>query len=218
MWERVIDFLRSLPTPLVFAVVFSVTIAEGGALAGLIAPGEVALLVAGYMVALGKLDLTTLLIGATAASIAGDSLGFLLGRRYGTTVTQSRLGRRIGEQNWNRAHAFMDKHGERAVFVGKFVGFMRALLPFSAGVGTMPYGKFLRSNAPACVVFVVGSVLLGKIAGAAAEQYLKRFGYVVLGLIALWVGFHVAKKRRRQSAQSAVDRTDSATSTEAPEV
>jgi membrane-associated protein len=79
---------------------------------------------------------------AVAGSLAGESVGYLLGRRFGDRLRTSRLGRRLGAGNWAKAEQFLNGRGGRAVFAARFVAVVHALLPVVAGAVRMPYRRF----------------------------------------------------------------------------
>src|SRR6266511_3803663 len=79
-------------------------------------------------------------------AVAGDQLGYLLGRLFGPRLRASRLGRLVGEDRWAKASASLRVRGGRAVFVGRFVGVLRALVPALAGMARMPYRVFGRGR------------------------------------------------------------------------
>ena len=75
-----------------------------------------------------------------AGSLVGESVGYLLGRRFGDRLRSSRLGRRLGEQHWAKAEGFLNGRGGRAVFAARFVAVVYALLPVVAGTVGMSVG------------------------------------------------------------------------------
>jgi undecaprenyl-diphosphatase len=101
--------------------------------------------------------------------------------------------------------AFFQRHGGKAVLIGRFIGFLRALAPFVAGSSRMPYGRFLAYNVTGAILWTVACVFLGYFVGAAwpiAEKWVGRAG-LVLGLVvvaaaAWWLRRRHRKRRGRQ--------------------
>src|ERR1700709_1727635 len=89
------------------ALVFS----EAAILVGFVIPGEIALLVAGYFCRYGQLNLEVMIVIAIVCAIAGDSVGYEFGRKFGPGLRRSRVGTIVVEQRWSLADAFLHKHG-----------------------------------------------------------------------------------------------------------
>jgi membrane protein DedA with SNARE-associated domain len=173
--------------------------AEAGLLAGVVIPGETALLVAGLAAQHGWISLPWVIVVAFAAAVLGDSTGYEVGRRWGPAIRRSRLGRRIGEQRWESAQDFLRRHGPAAVLLGRFTALLRALTPGMAGMVAMPYWRrFLPWNVAGAAVWAPACVLLGytfSASLAAVGSYLTYGPLAVLVLAA--VGFAVVRTRRR---------------------
>jgi undecaprenyl-diphosphatase len=138
-------------------------------------------------------------------AIVGDNVGYQLGLRLGREWLL-RHGARAGitPARLQRAEAFFTRHGPKAVFLGRFVGFARALVPFVAGASRMPYRRFLISDALGAVLWTVGFVLLGYGLGASwrvAEQWIGRSSMLLAGIIAI-AGLVLWLRRRRRQASA----------------
>ena len=115
---------------------------------GIPLPGETALVSAGALAALGRLDLAGVIAAAAAGAIAGDNAGYWLGRKGGIALVR-RYGARVGldEAKLARVHGFFDRHGAKTVFIGRFVALLRSWAAALAGVACMPYRTFTLYNA-----------------------------------------------------------------------
>jgi len=169
-------------------------------------PGETIVILAGVLTNFGVLDLRLALTVAVAGAIIGDNVGFLLGRRLGRPWLEAHGGR-IGMQRemLERIDGLFARHGGKAVLIGRFVGFLRAMLPFAAGASRMPYAPFVVYNAIGATVWGIFFVLLGYFLGASwtiAERWLGRVGLVV-GTVALIAAIVWLKRsgRARRSAE-----------------
>jgi undecaprenyl-diphosphatase len=118
--------------------------AEAAAFLGLVVPGETAILVGGVVAGQGEIDIVVLIALVWACSVLGDLTGFVLGRRLGRPFLL-RHGPRVGvsEERVHQVDGFFEHHGGKAVFLGRFVGLVRAIAPFLAGSSGMPLRRFL---------------------------------------------------------------------------
>lgn len=173
-----------------YLVIFVGAMLESAAFLGVIVPGESLVLVAGFLAAQGALDLGDLILVVAVGAACGDSIGYELGRRLGRQWLL-RYGRRVGisRARLDRVDAFFDRHGGKSVFLGRFVGFARAVVPFLAGSSRMPYRLFLPYNVLGALLWSAVVVLLGYFLGASwqvAERWIGRAS-AILGGMALFV-------------------------------
>jgi membrane-associated protein len=127
-----------------YALVGGLAFLETGAFVGLVAPGETAVVLGGVVAAQGEVDVAAMLLLVWAAAAAGDFASFLLGRRLGRRFLVTR-GPRFGvtPPRLARVETFFDRHGPKAILVGRFVGIVRAVAPFLAGSSGMQVRAFL---------------------------------------------------------------------------
>jgi membrane-associated protein len=178
------------------------TTLETSLLIGLLVPGDSVVLLAGTTVT-SPARFGALVAAGTLGSLLGESIGYLLGRRYGGRIAASRLGRRLGEDAWANAAAFLDGRGGRAVAAARFVAVVHALVPVVAGSVHMRYRRFLGWSALGAATWSVTYASIGALAGASWRQYGERFGLAglaVLAVVALAVWSLRAARRRRATA------------------
>ena len=188
-----------------YLVVFAATAGETSAFVGLLLPGETLILLASAIASRGDLNPVALAVVVVAGGMAGDSLGYALGRRCGPRPRARWVRRILPDSKIERAHAFLRRHGGAAVFTGRFIGFVRAFLPFAAGTSGMPYRRFFLHSAVASLVWGVGNVLLGYFTGAAATELLHSVGLIgaaVLAAVAVVVVVVVRILTRRRTARA----------------
>lgn len=193
----IIDRLAVLASPWAYVLVGLLAALEASAFIGLFLPGELALLAGGYIAYQGRAGLAPMMVVAALGAVVGDSIGYEIGRVFGTRLRESRLGSKIGASRWERAEAYLEDHGGRAVFLGRFIGVLRALVPALAGASRMPYRRFLGWNALGGAIWGPGLVLAGYLAGSSyrrVEHYAGRAG-LVLAAVAVVVGGIVASAR-----------------------
>ncbi|HEX6596453.1 MAG TPA: bifunctional DedA family/phosphatase PAP2 family protein [Acidimicrobiales bacterium] len=180
------DALGRLAGPTAYLVVAVLAALEASAFVGLFVPGELAMLVGGYIAYEGRAELVPMMLAAVAGAVIGDSVGYEIGRYLGGSIRRSRLGQKVGEERWTRAENYLVLKGGRAVFLGRFIGVLRALVPALAGVSRMPYRRFLFWNFLGAAVWAPSVVGLGYIAGGSyrrVEHYAGQAGLVLLGLV-----------------------------------
>jgi|HigsolmetaAR206D_1030411.scaffolds.fasta_scaffold05753_2 Uncharacterized membrane-associated protein len=175
---------------------------ESAAFVGLFLPGEAALLFGGALAATGRVSLAAMVVVSTVGAIAGDSVGYEIGRWSGPPVRRSRTGRWVGEERWSRAERFVARHGPLAVLLGRWVGVLRTLVPALAGMNRMPYRRFLLFNALGGAAWAATTVLVGYLAGASWRRVQTHVGEAGVGLAALVVAvlllrWAVRRRRRR---------------------
>lgn len=204
--SHVFSGLGQLASPWAYVIVGVLAALEASAFVGLFVPGEIALLAGGYVVQQGHASLPPMLIAAALGAVLGDSVGYEIGRRFGPRLQRSRLGRRVGEDRWNKAQEFLHRRGGAAIFLGRFVGVLRALVPAVAGTSRMPYRRFLFWNALGGLLWAPGMVLLGYFAGSSyrrIEHYAGRASLVLLLMVVVCAGI-VWSARRIAGHQDAV--------------
>ncbi len=192
-----IDFLLRLADPWAYVLIGVLAAAEAAAFVGLFIPGEAAMLLGGVLVSQGRAGLGWMLLAASAGAVIGDSIGYEIGRHFGSRLQTTRLGRRIGEKRVQRAHDYVRKRGGRAVFFGRFVGVLRALVPAIAGSAGIPYTRFFVFNAAGGIIWACGFVLLGPVAGSSykvVERWAGRATAVLAGIVTLAVALSLAAR------------------------
>lgn len=185
-----LDYLSDLITRLgqqAYWVVFLAALLESAAMLGLLVPGEAIVLVAGFFAARQLFDLDALIAVVALGAALGDSIGYELGRRFGRPLLLTH-GAKLGISGARiaRVEGFFERRGAAAVFLGRFIGFARALVPFLAGASRMPYRQFLPYNIAGAVLWSAAFVTLGYFFGSrwhAVESWATRAG-VVLAIIA----------------------------------
>ena len=197
MLQDVVDAIGRLAGPWAYVVIGGLAGAEAAAFVGLVLPGETALIVGGFLAYRGKVNLPVLIAVAVAAAIVGDSIGYEIGRVMGPPLRRSRLGRKVGEERWERAAEYVRAKGGRAVFLGRWVGVLRALVPTLSGMSGMPYRTFLPANVAGALTWAPAAVLVGYAAGESYREVGRAVGGTSLGLAVVVVATIVIVRNRR---------------------
>jgi undecaprenyl-diphosphatase len=156
---------------------------ETGAFVGLIAPGETAMLVGGLVAGQGQIDVFTLIAIAWACAVLGDVTSLFLGRRLGRTFL-IRHGPKvsISEERLQQVEGFFDRHGGKAILLGRFIGLVRAIAPFLAGSSGMTLRRFLPYDVIGAGLWTSSFILLGYVFWASFDQVLHYAEKGALGL------------------------------------
>lgn len=151
------QLIRSGGILLVAGIIF----AESGLLIGFFLPGDTLLFTAGFFASQGQLPVGWLVLAVVAAAIAGDSVGYSIGRRAGPKVFRKQNGLFFRQEYITRAEVFYEKHGGKTIILARFIPIIRTFAPLVAGVGKMRYRRFLAFNIVGAAVWGGGVVLLG---------------------------------------------------------
>jgi membrane-associated protein len=159
-----------------------IVFAETGLLVGLFLPGDSLLFTVGVVCGAGDLDIVKVSALLVIASIAGDQSGYFLGRRTGPAIF-SRPDSRVFKQEYvTRTQAFYAKHGGKTLIYAKFAPIVRTFAPFMAGVGRMPYRRFVSFNIFGGLGWVLSMTLAGYYLGE-VPVIRRNFEKVVLGIV-----------------------------------
>lgn len=185
----VLDLVQSVD-PILRTVIAGIGILlETSILIGLVVPGDTIVLVSATAVD-GWVEFVALVLAVIAGALAGESIGFALGRFFGPRIRASKLGQRIGERNWQRAENYLDRRAGIAVFISRFLPVLHSVIPLTVGMSTMSYRKFMTWTVPACVIWTVAYVSVGAFAAGSFRDLLDQLhyaGYIFVAIIAVFV-------------------------------
>src|SRR5919204_6100457 len=189
-----LDTAAQLASPWAYIVLALLAAAESAAFVGLAVPGETAMLLGGFLGYQHRVSLPVMMAAGIIGAVVGDSLGYQIGRLFGEPLKHSRLGRRVGPDRWAKGEAYLRERGGKAVFLGRFVGLLRALVPALAGMSRMPYRTFLPWNLAGGIIWAPGFVFLGYLAGSPWRRVERGAGRarLLLLLVVVVIGALVA--------------------------
>ena len=142
--ERLIELLRTILSGwLGYAALFGIVFSETGLLLGFFLPGDSLMFTVGVVAGTGALDIVLVNVVLCAAAILGDSTGYLLGRQTGPRIFSRPDSRLFKQEYITRTKVFYEKYGGKTIIMARFVPIVRTFAAFVAGVGQMPYLKFL---------------------------------------------------------------------------
>jgi membrane protein DedA with SNARE-associated domain/membrane-associated phospholipid phosphatase len=197
----------------VYYALFVMTFLETSALLGFLVPGESMVVIAGLLASRGVLELNYVIYIASLGAIAGDTVGYFIGRHFGEKFL-TKYGKYffLKKEHLDEAKEFFDKHGGKTVFLGRFMAWLRAFSPVIAGISKMHYPKFLFFNVAGGIAWATIFSLVGYFVGNSwdtIKTYLGRMGiFAFIGVItAIYIYFLFTKRRRLVSEKvSWIDR------------
>jgi membrane-associated protein len=202
--ETIVEWIEPAFLAAGYLIITAAVLMERSIFVGLIIPGDVILALGGVYASQDQMSLAAVITIGILAAIAGESIGYWLGRRYGMRlVRRLPLVRRL-EGILDRSRDYFRRHGGKTVAIGRYATAAGAFIPFTAGIAHMPYRRFLLFDVPAIVVWAVGISVFGYVFGrnlAFVDRVISRFGYVVLGLVVVFFlgRFLWRRQRGRQS-------------------
>ena len=168
---------------------------------GVPVPGETALIAAAVLASQGELSIERVIAIAAAAAIVGDNVGYLLGARFGRRLLE-RPGRTEQRRRaaLQRGEELFERHGPKAVFLGRWIALLRIWAAWLAGMASMRWRSFLLWNALGGIGWALFFGLLGYFGGEAAAELVARAGVGValaVAMVALGVWLILHRRRRR---------------------
>lgn len=230
MLAHVWDFIRNLDEhaqnlvrdygPWTYGILFAILFAETGLVITPFLPGDTLLFTAGFLASPGgpagpqeSLNIWLMLFILTAAPICGDNVNYFFGKWLGPKLFHTPKSRLFKKENLEKTHEFYEKYGPWAVILARWIPVVRTFSPFVAGMGSMPYRKFLVYSIAGAVLWVWTLVWAGYALGR--NQWVHaHLEWVMLGMIALTGGPIVievirkqfqAKKANKKKAEQASD-------------
>jgi membrane protein DedA with SNARE-associated domain len=193
MLQKVVDTLLSVPPWIALLIIAALVFGEAALFFGFVLPGETAVVYGGVLADAGKVSVALVLAIVIVAAVAGDSVGFEVGRALGPRLVRAPFLRNHPER-FADAQAYLRRRGGRAVVVGRFTAFLRAVMPGLAGASLMRYRRFLAFNVIGGVLWGTACVLLGYFAAHSISKITHALGVtsavvvalIVVGLIWAW--------------------------------
>lgn len=198
--------LLALPVWLALIAIFALPALESSVFLGFVFPGELALLLGGVVAGQGHLPVAGVLAAGVGGAIAGDAVGYVVGRRWGRRILDSTVGRLVRAEHLDRAESVLGRRGGSAVLLGRFTVALRVLIPGLAGMSRMPYRRFAFFNVGGAVAWGVVVVAAGYLAGNswhAVQHVLSGVGIAAtLLVLSAFLGARALRRRRRRRTES----------------
>jgi|SRR5579872_962746 len=181
---------------------FLIIFAETSVFVGFFLPGDSLLFTAGLLSAAGYFNLSLVIVIAFLAAIAGDNVGYLVGRKYGHKIFRRENSLFFDQEYINRAENFYKKHGGKTIIIGRFLPVIRTVAPILAGVGKMRYAVFVFYNLLGAIFWTLSFNLLGYYLGRTfpkADRYLLEIIIVIVVVSLAPAVFGILKDKNRRS-------------------
>jgi membrane-associated protein len=184
-----------------YTIIAAVVLMERALFLSVLVPGDLVLALGGVYAGRGELDLTAVILLGAVPGLISESVGFWLGDRYGAGLIERIPLVRRSADKLPRVRRYFAEHGGRIVVIGRYATVAGTFVPFVAGMGRMPYGRFLLFDVPAVALWAAGVSLIGYILGRNLElvdRVISSFGWLMLGVLAVFLGFMWWRRRRRR--------------------
>lgn len=205
--------LKSLIATGGYVLLFAIIFAETGLLVGFFLPGDSLLFIAGTLCAVTLsghnaplLNIAILIPLLIVAAIAGDAVGYLIGRKVGPGLFERGDSRFFKREHLLKTQAFYDKHGPKTIVLARFVPIVRTFAPTVAGIAGMSYRTFATFNIAGGVGWIVSMSLLGYFLGQIPwiEKNLSKATLLIVFLSILPMIVHYFQERKHKSSADAV--------------
>jgi membrane protein DedA with SNARE-associated domain len=176
--QPLLDFIEAHQSWAV-ALVFITGFVESSAFVSLLFPGTTLLIATGTLMQTGTLPDRPVLVGAILGAVLGDWVSYWIGRRFGGGVARH-WPFRPNPELLPSGIRFFARHGGKSVFIGRFWGPLRAVIPLAAGIMLMPRNRFWVANIASALVWAPMLLLAGDAVGAAGDRLIGSANTVVL--------------------------------------
>ena len=207
--RELFDRLRDLNALVQWAGYVGLTIivfVETGLLVGFFLPGDSLLVTAGLLAAQPDFSLNVYLLGAilTVAAVAGDTVGYWIGRTSGPRIFNREDSLLFHRKHLLRAQAFYEKHGGKTIIIARFMPIIRTFAPVVAGVGNMEYGRFLSYNVIGGVAWIWSMLFTGYFLGRwvpGIDRHIEKVIILVvfLSILPAIIGWLKSQRARRNA-------------------
>ncbi len=186
---------------LTYLILFAIIFAETGFVVTPFLPGDSLLFAAGAVAALGSLNVYAIFVILTIAAIAGDTINYWIGNRFGQNIVDNPKIPFINQEHIDKTQEFYAKHGGKTIVLARFVPVVRTFAPFVAGVGKMDYSKFILFNVLGGIVWVAlftfAGYFFGNIPAVKHNFTLVIMAIIVLSVVPMVFEFIKAKKEKK---------------------
>ena len=185
----------------IYAILFAIIFSETGFVVTPFLPGDSLLFVAGAVAASGGMNVHLLVALLVLAAFLGNSVNYAVGRWLGRHFFTDRGSRWLNPAHLDKAHAFYERHGGKAVVISRFLPIVRTYVPFVAGMGAMQPGRYTMFNLVGGVLWV-GSLcyagyFFGNIPWIRGNLTAIIVGIIVVSLLPLAIAYLRSRVARR---------------------
>ena len=195
-------------------MVCGIVFVETGMFVGFFLPGDSLLVTAGVFAGAGELHVAELLSLVTLCAIAGDQLGYWIGRKAGQSLYERRDSTFFKRGHLERAHEFYEEYGAKTIILARFIPIVRTFSPPVAGAAKMRYARYFAYDVLGGILWVWTMILLGFTLGRTVPNIDKRIHYVIAGVIvasfmpAAWHAWKARKAKRQRAVDPSLETSE----------
>lgn len=168
-----------------YIIIFIVLFIETGIVITPFLPGDSLLFLAGTFLVISKINPIIIIMLFSIAAITGDFVNYFLGRKYGLKLFSNSYTKRLFKEDYLiKTENFFEKHGNIAIFLGRFIPIIRTFIPFTSGIARMSYKKFITYNMLGGLCWVSVGVLAGYFFGS-IEIVKKNFELIMMMIVVI---------------------------------
>jgi membrane-associated protein len=183
--------------------IFAIIFVESGLLIGVIFPGDTLIFAAGLLASKGYFNIELILLVIFVAAVTGDSVGYWIGKKFGTKLFKRDDSFLFKKEYVTRAQHFFEKHGKKTIVLARYIPIVRTFAPVLAGVGNMNYKTFLTYNIVGGLLWTLSLGLAGYFLGERVDNIDKYVLPIVLGIVVLsfapvikhYIEYRILKKK-----------------------
>lgn len=182
----------------IFAIVFT----ESGLLFGFFLPGDSLLFTAGFLASQGYFNIAILASGCFIAAVAGDSVGYYIGHKFGRRLFHKKDSLFFHKDHLAKAESFYEKHGGKTIIIARFMPFIRTFAPVVAGIAQMHYPSFLMYNVVGGVLWAIGLTCAGYFLGNLIPDVDKYLLPIIGAILLISIGpgiYHALQSKENRS-------------------
>ncbi|MCU0805427.1 MAG: DedA family protein [Burkholderiales bacterium] len=204
LWDLVVHLDKHLAALLaqygtwIYALLFLIVFCETGLVVTPFLPGDSLLFVAGALWAAAGMDAHVLAITLVTAALLGDNVNYWVGRYLGPKVFRWEGSRIFNKKALDYTREFYKRHGGKTIIIARFVPLVRTFAPFVAGIGRMPYGRYISFSIFGALLWVLSLVYLGYFFGnlPIVKQNLTAVIFLIIGISLMPIALQWLKHRR----------------------
>ena len=170
----------------IYAILFAIIFCETGLVVTPILPGDSLLFVAGAVAAVGDLQIHLLVGLLILAAFLGNMVNYGIGRWLGRKFFVDRKSKLLNPAHLEKAHAFYEHHGGKAVVISRFLPIVRTYVPFVAGLGAMTPARFTAYNAAGAILWIASLTYAGYFFGN-IPWVKQNLSFIIIGIVVVSV-------------------------------
>ncbi|HEY5587918.1 MAG TPA: DedA family protein [Candidatus Paceibacterota bacterium] len=175
---------------------FTLAFIESAPFIGVFLPGATLISIGGFLASQGLLNVWDIIFFATIGAILGDVVSYALGRWGGNWIKNKKI---INHNILNHGEKFFKKYGNKSIFLGRFFGPIRAIIPFIAGISKMKEGSFIFWNVLSSIGWAMLNVFAGYFSGTLIISIFKkwsgRLSLILILVIVIFIFYWIIKKK-----------------------